>query len=613
MREYLLYVKIGEQGASAYVTPCFAVDKQYWEQREGQRLHVIGKSPSLALAFALRERVNRYVQTRRFTQETLAGARQMAEAYVRQANRLYVRESSAPPSFSFSFEPVADEPDPLLPDVDQEAKLVSSLLAGRCLLWEELVYLLQKRGAVLADLHAALQWLVLRGQAEWLPGVGMTLCRGWWRHRLRFVCNRCQESGAIRYTVCHSCRQACAYCEACLAMGRSKCCTPFLCGAVPPSHRSTSHAPSASFLAWSGSFTLAQARAAEQARRFINSPGQAFLIWAVCGAGKTELIFPAVDEVLRSGNDVLIATPRKDVVLELSPRLAAAFPGVRVLAVHGSSDEKWEAGRLVVATTHQTMRMYRRFSLVVVDEVDAFPYHGNRLLYRCVQRAVSPGGKLLYLSATPPRYLRKRLVPRARWSGGVPLSSGTHVLVPRRYHGYPLPVPQVVTVSSLRKRLAEGRPLPFLLESIQRSFAKERQVFIFVPRIEDVPVVLAYLQTALPAFASRMAGVHAADPDRERQVQAFRGRAHALLVTTTILERGVTIPRSDVIVLAADHSVFDRTSLVQIAGRVGRSADAPTGTVLFVAERRTRSIASAIREIRQMNRLAVQLEQREER
>jgi competence protein ComFA len=80
-----------------------------------------------------------------------------------------------------------------------------------------------------------------------------------------------------------------------------------------------------------------------------------------------------------------------------------------------------------------------------------------------------------------------------------------------------------------------------------------------------------------------------------------------LLVTTTILERGVTIPESDCIVCGADNPVFDQASLVQIAGRVGRSAAAPGGLVLFLAEKRAQPPRAAIREIKRMNRLAQKL------
>lgn len=39
--------------------------------------------------------------------------------------------------------------------------------------------------------------------------------------------------------------------------------------------------------------------------------------------------------------------------------------------------------------------------------MNGFPFHNNPSLHHAVSRAVAPDGKLLYLSATPPRYLQK--------------------------------------------------------------------------------------------------------------------------------------------------------------------------------------------------------------
>ena len=55
-----------------------------------------------------------------------------------------------------------------------------------------------------------------------------------------------------------------------------------------------------------------------------------------------------------------------------------------------------------------------------------------------------------------------------------------------------------------------------------------------------------------------------------------------LLVTTTILERGVTLPHCQVCILGADDELYTRASLMQMSGRVGRSADQPTGALWWL-------------------------------
>ncbi|MFD2369400.1 helicase-related protein [Brevibacillus sp. GCM10020057] len=674
MREYLLYIKVGTrtlQPAQAYVTPCFSVDQSFWQEREGCQLHVIGKSPSLVLAFALREAVNARLQERQasaipLNEDGLTELRQLAVSRVRETAALYGREATAErllqrewfvweeAQWSVLIRSHGEEREaalgtPITADSAAESGIFA-LLAGRSLLWEEIETLLAKRGETVPDLSAVLQRLVLADAAEWRPGIRLAVQKGWWKHRLELVCDRCGSSRRdIELTVCHTCGQGCAYCTVCLGMGRSKCCTPYL---LVPSRTDgalvSARAPGASFrasavdalvpasatvpfrrtgqspaarLQWTGTYSREQAVAAEQARRFVadQRPGmpQQFLIWAVCGAGKTELLFPSIAEALAAGGRVLVATPRKDVVLELAPRLQRVFPCARVIAVHGSSMEKWEDADITIATTHQVMRYYRRFPLVVLDEADAFPYHNNPMLYRAVSRAVLPGGKLLYLSATPPRYLQKKLVVKkpirfGLWRPLPLLASPTHVMLPGRYHGNALPVPRIVTVVGLHRRLRAARPVAPLLALVRDCLQEERQLFVFVPRIEDVDRVLGYFLKFFPDEASRMAGVHAADPGREEKVRAFRERRCRLMVTTTILERGVTILRSDVVVIGAEAPVFDEASLVQIAGRVGRSADDPTGTVLFLQADRAAAPRAAVRQISRMNQLAAALQRTRE-
>ncbi|MBO8164276.1 MAG: DEAD/DEAH box helicase family protein [Brevibacillus sp.] len=650
MREYLLYVKRGCGGRSwdTYVTPCFDADRLYWQERDGEQLYIVGKSRSLALVFALRAEIDQLLASHSAMQPPLEQIHHSTAACVQKVNRAYVRmvrDSGEDDAYTSAMVPDGqavhwvsssaqreDRPACTLPTPDlitadmaeQSADHLLPLLTGRALLWEEVEVLLRSRNHTPSvPLAVGLQWLVLRRQLEWVPAVRVRLVRHVLRHRCSWICERCgagDADGSVRLAFCYSCQQGCAYCLRCLQMGRSRCCTPYIRAEQQMSEESNLPGRSLSRLQWSGRYSPLQEQAAEQARRFAARPPEeakggtagfcpAFLIWAVCGAGKTELIFPAVDEMLKRGGRVLIATPRKDVVLELAPRLSAVFPSVNVIAVHGASEQKWEDAGITVATTHQVLRFYRRFDLVVVDEVDAFPYHGDPVLHRAVERAVSSRGKLLYLTATPPASLRRKLIPTKRclaWlrPSQTALVSPTHVMVPQRYHGRPLPVPRIVFVSRLNEKLQAGQSIPPLLDTAARSLEMERQVFVFVPRIALINHVLGYLRTRLPHHRDLMAGVSASDPQREQKVRKFRERALRLLVTTTILERGVTIPRSDVIVLGADDPVFDEASLVQIAGRVGRSADDPDGTALFLLNRRSDAPCAARRQIRAMNRLA---------
>ncbi|NMO96609.1 helicase-related protein, partial [Paenibacillus lemnae] len=355
--------------------------------------------------------------------------------------------------------------------------------------------------------------------------------------------------------------------------------------------------PTAALGRWG--LSAAQGAAAGAALRFLAEPavpGSAaarFLIWAVTGAGKTEMIFPLLQSVLEARGRVLVAAPRRDVVLELAPRLAAAFPDQSVITLYGGSPDRWKRGGITLATTHQLLRFRHAFDLVVIDEIDAFPYHNDPMLDFAAKGACKPGGKYIYLSATPPDKLQREAA-----SGRL-----RHAKVPARFHGHPLPVPSGLRVPSVQQCLAQGQLPASLIRRLQRSLARGAQVFLFVSRIRHIEPFVQLLSASLPRDIV-IQGTSSVDADRANKVMSFRERDIRLLVTTTILERGVTVPMSDVFILDADSEMFDEAALIQMAGRAGRSKDDPAGSVVFGSPHWTRSQRLAIRQIKQMNRIA---------
>ena len=70
---------------------------------------------------------------------------------------------------------------------------------------------------------------------------------------------------------------------------------------------------------------------------------------------------------------------------------------------------------------------------------------------------------------------------------------------------------------------------------------------------------------------ARFEAVHSEDTERKKKVQKMRDEKLQFLITTTILERGVTFKNIDVLVIGANDPIYTESALVQIAGRVGRS------------------------------------------
>ncbi|MNO82398.1 Transcription-repair-coupling factor [compost metagenome] len=322
------------------------------------------------------------------------------------------------------------------------------------------------------------------------------------------------------------------------------------------------------------------------------SGSRQFLLWAVTGAGKTEMIFPLLQYVLDRGGRVLVATPRRDVVLELAPRVAKAFPEEKMAVLYGGSTQRWDDARLFLATTHQLLRFYRAFDLVIIDELDAFPYHNDPMLAFAAKLSCAASGSFVFLSATPPDAMQREVK-----SGTLP-----HAKVPARFHGHPLPVPRHINmnrvVECIRKQFLPKRLIGALVRSVRRG----AQVFLFVSRIRHITPMVRLLRGYFPGIP--IEGTSSKDERRGEKVIQFRATEIRILVTTTILERGVTVPKSDVYILDADSDLFDEASLVQMAGRAGRSMGDPDGFVWFASPEWTRSQRKAISQIRSMNEVA---------
>lgn len=155
--------------------------------------------------------------------------------------------------------------------------------------------------------------------------------------------------------------------------------------------------PQQDVLKWSGQLTPFQERVSQGLLQAVDKK-EATLVHAVTGAGKTEMIYQVVAKVIDQGGAVCLASPRIDVCLELHKRLQNDF-SCEIALLYGESDPYFRTP-LVVATTHQLLKFYQAFDLLIVDEVDAFPYVDNPVLYHAVNNCVKENGLRIFLTAT---------------------------------------------------------------------------------------------------------------------------------------------------------------------------------------------------------------------
>lgn len=319
-----------------------------------------------------------------------------------------------------------------------------------------------------------------------------------------------------------------------------------------------------------------QVRISEEVRdNYIN--GINTLIYAVCGAGKTELVFKVIEYALKNAYRVGFAIPRKDVVSELGVRLSKTFINNKVVSVFGGSTSEL-VGDIIVLTTHQLYRYEKYFDLLILDEIDAFPYKDNPVLISLFRRSVKKNYVLM--SATPsPSVINE-------------FSKPGHKIVTlyTRYHMKPIPVPKIVLLYGPTKYI-------YLAKKLKDYQKMLKPCFLFVATIDECEEVFKLISMVVPN-GNR---VHSQVKERSKIIEDFRRGKYKYLVTTAVLERGVTVKNLQVIIFNADHKIYNSSALIQISGRVGRVKDAPDGEVIFLGNKKTNDMEEAIRKTKEAN------------
>ncbi|RLQ93012.1 DEAD/DEAH box helicase [Planomicrobium sp. Y74] len=375
----------------------------------------------------------------------------------------------------------------------------------------------------------------------------------------KLECARCLEKSSekiIPYN-CAKCEGICYYCRHCIRMGRVSSCTDLITWKEPLEISSYSHS-----FSWNGELTNLQQQASDELDESLRR-NRSHLVYAVCGAGKTELLFPPLHKALSEGKRICIAAPRTDVVLELSPRLKAAFPDTAMHTLYGGSVFEEGFAQLIVATTHQLYRFQQAFDLVIVDEADAYPYSYDPALARAVNKSLKENAPIVYVSATPSKKMLK--------------STASQSKIFRRFHGHPLPVPEYRSLWNYRKSFNTNKIPAKLKEWVEQRLEKNEPFMLFFPAINMI-------RKAEPLFKlidSRIGAVHSKDEDRKEKVMQLRRGEIPGILTSSILERGVTIDNVQVGIVGADEAVFEAAALIQMAGRAGRSSAFPNGEVIF--------------------------------
>jgi transcription-repair coupling factor (superfamily II helicase) len=276
------------------------------------------------------------------------------------------------------------------------------------------------------------------------------------------------------------------------------------------------------------------------------------------GYGKTEVAVRAAFKTVMDGFQVAVLAPTTVLALqhyETFRQRFAPFPTrVEMVSRFRSAGEiKNVLEELAIGTvdvligTHRLLSKdvcFRRLGLLVVDEEQRFGVaHKERL------KQLSIGVDVISLTATPiPRTLQMSLA-------GVRDLSIIETPPPGR-------TAIQTYITPFRKNV--------LTQALRHELRRKGQVFFVHNKIDSLPALTRLISEMVPE--ARVVMAHG--KMRERQLESVMLRFVKydadVLVTTTIIENGLDIPRANTIIVnRADH--FGLAQLYQLRGRVGRS------------------------------------------
>ena len=283
------------------------------------------------------------------------------------------------------------------------------------------------------------------------------------------------------------------------------------------------------------------------------------LICGDVGFGKTEIAIRAAFKAATDGKQVAVLVPTTVLAYQhyhtFSERLKEFPVRVDYLSRARTAKETKEilndlaAGKIdILIGTHKLIGKSVKFKdlgLLVVDEEQKF---GVAVKERLKQ--LKTNVDTLTMSATPiPRTLQFSLM------GARDLSAITTPPANR----YPI----VTSVTSLDDELVR--------EAISFEMARGGQVFFVNHRIEGLHELENMIKRLVPD--ARVAVAHGQMPPEklEQTIMDFAAHDYDVLLSTTIIESGVDMPRVNTIIINNAHR-FGLSELHQLRGRVGRSS-----------------------------------------
>ena len=282
------------------------------------------------------------------------------------------------------------------------------------------------------------------------------------------------------------------------------------------------------------------------------------LICGDVGFGKTEVAFKAIFRAIVNGKQAVLLAPTTILVEQHYQTAKERFKrfGVKIACLNRFRTskevknilEKLKNGQIdLIIGTHRLLSKdvaFHDLGLLVLDEEQRFGVEHKEKI-----KLLKANVDTLTLTATPiPRTLNMSL------SGIRPISV---IATPPKLR---LPVQIYVT---------EETP-SLIKDGITREVNRGGQVFVLYNRVESIYNFAQNLQALLPNVKIAVCHGQMDEKILENKIMDFYGGKYDVLVSTTIIENGIDLPKANtLIVIDADR--LGLSSLYQLKGRVGRS------------------------------------------
>ncbi len=230
-------------------------------------------------------------------------------------------------------------------------------------------------------------------------------------------------------------------------------------------------------------------------------------------------------------------------------------PQIKVLLVKsGDREPNFTGAHLIIGTHALLYHELAPSNLIMVDEQHRFGSNQREKIARLTENGEFRA-HFIQFSATP--------IPRT-------LSMIQSELVSFSF------LKQLPFEKQIKTKILQNDGFAGFMQDLRRELAAGNQAIIVYPLVQQSESsVYQSLEEAAPFWKAQFADVmitHGSDKDKEEVLRRFRNEGR-LLITTTIVEVGISLPRLSVILIVGAERM-GLASLHQLRGRVGRKGQA---------------------------------------